>query len=694
MAELLIEVGIEEVPARMLSMAVSELSSAIEALLKAEGLHFERLQAHGAPRQLLVFSSHVQACQDDREETIYGPPVRIAYDSDGNPTKALEGFLKKTPGLTLDKLEREIQPKGEVVCGKVFVKGCLTCDILANALPGILAKLSFPKKMTWGTVREPFVRPVRNILALLDGTIIPFEFAGVKSGNQSFGHRFHGQARFEVSGLLSYLELKKKNAIIVASQDRVAMIKEQIDRHLASVHGRLVPDENLMRELPELVEIPFVVFGRFQDRFLEIPREILITSLREHQKSFCVEDEKGQLMPYFLAVASTLEDAKGLIVKGNEWVLKARLWDAHFFWGSDRKKDFDALRQKLKSLVFQVKIGDYYTKTERIEALTTVMAETLDFSSEDTIDVRYAARHCKTDLFTELVFEFPELQGVIGGLLLGNQGKRPFISKAVYEHYLPSSLEGDMPIENSSCLISIADKLDTLTGCFGVGLKPTGTKDPYALRRAAQGIIRILMEKKLPLNLAHLIKISITSYQDVLDFDPSVQKDIEAFFLDRIRFIMKSKGLAHDLIEAVLAADSNRVDLLLPRSEAVLGQLSKPNFISLFRNLKRMDNVIQDELDLLDDLDESLFENPIERDLWALFSTLKSKIEAAVASFSYNAAMDAMADLVDPVETYFSSEGVFVNCEDEKIRLNRKSMLKTMRDTLGLVADLTRLEVK
>jgi glycyl-tRNA synthetase beta chain len=694
MAELLLEIGIEEVPARMLSKAVSELSAAIGKLFRESNLVFETLEASGAPRQLLVFSRDVQEQQEDREETVKGPPVRIAFDAEGRPTRALEGFLKKNPGVSADQLERMEQPRGEILIAKTFVKGLSTREILAKSLPGILQKLSFPKKMKWGNRDELFVRPIRNILGLFGGEVIPFEFAGVKSGNLSFGHRFHGKARFEITGIDHYLEQKKENAIVVRSRDRVASIKAQLEDHLTRIGGRLVPDEGLMRELPELVEVPFVVCGQFSEMFLEIPREILITSLREHQKSFCVEDEHGKLMPYFMAVASTVEDAKGLIKKGNEWVLKARLWDAHFFWNSDRKKDFETLREKLKNLVFQVKIGDYYEKTERIEKLSTGMGRNLGMSGDDLVDLGYAARHCKSDLFSELVFEFPELQGVIGGLLLEEKGMRPFITKAVYEHYLPNGLNDDLPGQTSSALVSVSDKLDTLVGCFAVGLKPTGTKDPYALRRAAQGVIRVLMELNIPLNLVELVQKSLETYRDVVEIQSGVEGDILDFFVDRMRYMLKKQGFAHDLIEAVLSTDWNRVDLIRPRAQAVQSQLTRENFISLFRNLKRMNNVIQDEFDKLGNLDESLFESDMERDLWTRFSSLKPEIESFVHNHQYAEAMDAMGGLVDPVEAYFSTDGVFVNCDNDAVRLNRKAMLRTMRDTLGTVADLTRLEIK
>ena len=694
MAEFLLEIGTEEIPARMLQKAESDLKSAIEALLVDAGLSFQPLESGSAPRQFAVFGRDIQTRQADREETVVGPPVRIAYDGEGKPTKALLGFLNKNPGLDVNELFTEPRDKGEVVAGRVFIEGRNTLDILAEALPGILERMHFGKTMRWGHCPTRFVRPVRCLLAIFGGAVIPFQFGGVASGDQSFGHRFLGPGPFQVRGIDHFSSEKARHGIVVLHQDRLARIQAQIDAHLGAIGGRLVPDEDLLREVTDLVEQPYVVLGSFDPKFLDIPKEILVTSLRDHQKSFTVQDETGKLMPFFLAIANVAEDRHGLIKKGNEWVLNARLWDAKFFWESDLRKDFEALRQRLKQLVFQTSIGSYFQKTDRMVALAEHMAERLGYSESDRKALATATGFSKCDLVSELVFEFPELQGITGGLLLRKKGHDEKVAGAVYEHYLPVSMDDALPATGAGGLLSIADKLDTLVGCFAVGLIPSGAKDPYALRRATQGIVRILIEHELPLSLSDLLDKAIAGYSGVVDLAEDLGERLQTFFIDRMAYYLKREGFEHDLIQAVLARDTDRVDQTLKRAQAIARQQEKPHFRTLALNLKRMNNVVADEEAKLPEFRQDLLVEAPEKDLWQQFQTLRPEIESAAAERRYNRAMDLMTELADAIERYFGTEGVFVNVEDAALRLNRKSMIHQVRLTLGLVADISCLDTK
>ena len=696
MAEFLLEIGTEEIPARMLRKAEADLIAAFENLLREQNLAFEPMEAYGAPRQLVLFSRDVALRQEDREETIAGPPVSIAYDQDGQPSRALQGFLKKNPNLSVDDLFRMPGKKGEVVAGKVFVTGRQTIELLAEAIPTILAKLHFPKAMRWGRCTTRFVRPVRRLTALFDGQVIPFSFAGMTSDKNSFGHRFSGAASFPVSSIDGFLAEKEKQGIVVRHKDRKERIADQITAHLGEIGGTLVPDEDLLAEVADLVELPHVVLGAFDPKFLAIPKEVLVTSMRDHQKSFCVQDGEGALMPWFMALASVAGDEKGLIRKGNEWVLNARLWDAKFFWESDCKKDFDALRGKLVNLVFQTKIGNYHEKTERLAALAEKMVAHLaevpwagEIERSSTVA---AARACKTDLVSDLVFEFPELQGITGGLLLRAAGRPESVAQAVYEHYLPNAMEGDMPTTKMGALVSLADKLDTLVACFAVGLMPTGNKDPYALRRAAQGIVRLLVECELPLPLAHLLDWTVAGIERTVASPPNLRADLDGFFADRMRYYLKREGFEHDLIEAVLATDTDRVDQILKRARAVVAQQERDSFRTLALNHKRMSRVIADELQALGSFNEALLSEAPEVALWQAYKELRDDIEAAGTNRDYNRAMDLMTQLAEPVASYFDSGGVFVNVKEDRIRLNRKSMIRQIGETLGMVADIGRLE--
>lgn len=694
MAELLLEIGSEEIPARMLAKAVADLKTAVENLLREAGLGFDPLEAHGAPRQLLVYGYRLDPRQEDREETVMGPPVRIAYDAEGQPTRALLGFLKNNPALEREKLLRVEQKKGTVVAGKLMVGGRSTNELLAEALPGILAGMHFPKTMRWGSCRTRFVRPVRNLLALLDGEVIPFSFGGRTSGNLGFGHRLCGGGPFPVSGIDQYLREKEEREIIVTHAGRRRRIESQIQAHLQSIGGKLVEDEALLCEVTDLVEIPYVVLGAFDAGFLNIPKEVLITSLRDHQKSFAVQNEAGELLPFFLSIANMANDAKGLIKKGNEWVLNARLYDAKFFWESDLKKDFEHLREKLGNLMFQVKIGSYRDKTERIVALTAAMAGLLGLDSAARAALAFASLHCKTDLVSEMVFEFPELQGITGGLLLAAKGHPADVHRAVYQHYRPNSMDDELPGDLHGALISVADKLDTLVGCFAIGLIPKGAKDPYALRRATQGIVRILIELELPLSLGDLLDASIQAYQGVVATTSDLAGTLRLFFCDRMRYYLKREGFEYDLVEAVLARDTDRVDQTLKRARAIELQRGKETFRSLTLNLKRINNVVADEADRLPCFDPRLLREEAEIELWNRFNELKPDIERAASERDYNRAMDLMNPLADPVEHYFGTSGVYVNVEDETLRLNRKGMLDQIRLTLGLVADISCLDAK
>ena len=692
MAEFLLEIGTEEIPARMLKRATADLKSALEQTLTEANLAFTPLEVHGAPRQLTLWGREVATRQEDREETITGPPVRIAYDGDGNPTKALLGFLRKNAHLNEDQLIHIQQKKGAVVGATIAVKGKATVDILREAIPQLLNQMHFPKNMRWGSGSTRFVRPVRNLLALLGDEVIDFEFAGARASDHSFGHRICGRASFPVTSINQYLAEKEKNGILVSHQARLDAIKAQIDAHLQSVGGALVPDEGLLREVADLVEQPLVILGSFDPMFLEIPREVLVVSLRDHQKSFSVQDESGSLMPYFLAMASMVDDPKGFIKKGNEWVLNARLWDAKFFWEADLKKDPDAMRLKLKDLMFVKSIGSYFDKSQRLAGLVEQFSQALDLDNQIREDLMWAAKHCKSDLVSDLVFEFPELQGMTGGLLMAKAGRSDTISDACYQHYLPQSMEDDLPSSKGGALVSLADKLDTLVGCFAAGLIPTGNKDPYALRRATQGIVRLLIEKELPLSLDQLLDWSIETYLPVLTLPDQLKEHLHRFFLDRLRYYLKREGYQHDLAEAVLARDTDRVDQTQKRARAILRQQEKPGFRTLALNLKRMNNVVADELDQLPDFDENRLQLKPELDLWQRYVSIKGEIETAARERDYNRAMDLMTSLAEPVEVYFDKDGVFVNTDESHIRLNRKSMLNQIRQTLGLVADISCLE--
>jgi glycyl-tRNA synthetase beta chain len=690
--EFLFELGTEEIPARMLRTAATDLSTAIERSLREAGVGFAGLELAYAPRQITLWSSHVEPRQADRREWVTGPPVAVAYLPDGSPAPALLAFLRKNPDLRQDQLQRRSEAKGEVLVAERCLSGEASATLLTRFLPAALAGLRFAKSMRWGQGDVVFVRPVHSLLALLGGEVLPFSFAGISSDRYSFGLRGRS-SRFAVADCASYFRLKRENGIVIDHQERRTLIESQMKAHASSLGGHVVPDEELLEQVTDLVECPYVVLGSFEEAFLEIPREVLVTSLREHQKSFCLQDESGRLMPHFMAFANAPGDGMGLIRKGNEWVLRARLWDARFFWDSDRKKDLPSLREKLAQLSFQRQLGSYLEKVERMEQFAERLAERLaergGLTEVEREALLQATHHAKTDLMSELVFEFPELQGMAGGLLLRAAGSAEPIAAAVYEHYLPNSSDGPLPATLPGALLSLLDKLDTLVGCFSIGLAPTGTKDPFALRRAALGVVRILMARSLPLSLAELVSWALAGFPQAGEETAGQVLD---FLRERTRFVLRSAGFDHFQVEAVLAVDADRVDLTLPRLRALSRQMEKANFRALTLNLKRMKNAVADEVAKLSTFQPQLLQEEPERVLWQQFGMVRSRIEGALLSQQYDQAMDAMAELAQPVETYFSREGVFVNVPADELRLNRKAMLHAMVQTLLSIADFTLLE--
>lgn len=694
MAELLLEIGTEEIPARMMQKAAQDLKTALGKFLDDSLLSYENLQASCAPRQVVISCDRLDLRQEDRTEWVFGPPVRIAYDKEGQPSKALQGFLRKNPLIDASQLVHKTQPKGDVVAAEVSITGRETKDLLGEALPDMLNRMHFAKNMRWGGLSTRFVRPVRSILAILGEEVIPFEFGGVTAGRTSFGHRVFGNSGFEVSSIAQFHQKKSDNRVINQHAARRETIEAQINGYLETIGGQLVEDEKLLREVADLVECPYVVCGHFDEKFLEIPREVLVTSIREHQKSFCVENPDGTLRPYFLSIASVPHDKKGLVKKGNEWVLNARLWDAKFFWEADLKKDFDQLRLKLKDLMFIQQIGSYYQKSERLGQLCGWMANTLGWSEADTRDVTRAGVLAKADLVSDLVFEFPELQGVTGGLLLKASGASENLWKAVYDHYLPVSMDGELPETHAGALVALADKLDTLVGCFAAGLIPTGSKDPYALRRAAQGVVQILVDKEIPIALSDLLDQAIAAYDQSLSPAADLKQTLESFFEDRLRYFLKLRKFDHALINGVLATDTQRIDQALRRANAVAKQQEKEDFRNLALNLKRIHNILADEKDQLPAFSKDLLKEAVEHDLWHEFQKVKPMIEEAVTKRDYNHAMDVMSGLAEPVDAYFGTSGVYINTDDTALRLNRKSMLNEIRQVLGLVADISCLAPK
>jgi glycyl-tRNA synthetase beta chain len=674
---LLLEIGAEEIPDWMLPGALEYLSTAIGSLLEQHRLGQTSVRTDATPRRLVVRSEGILARQQDSEERVWGPAKSA-------PEAAVAGFAKKQ-GVEVSQLEVLSDGKAEKYSYLRKVPGRGADAILADALPQLVLKTPFPKTMYWtgkGGVR--FIRPIRWIVALLDDEVIPFEIAGVPSGNESSGHRKLGRSRFPVT-YETFEEKLRDNYVLLSAVERRKRIR--------AVSTKYRCDNELLDTLINLTEWPTPITGSFDPEFLTLPKEVLITVMRHHQKYFSVDNPDGTLAPTFVAVTNTDGDPEGLIRHGNERVLRARFNDARFFWNADQKRKLSERVKDLANVTFQAKLGSYLQKTERVEELVLTLLEhiaqpgkTLTEADLNAAKGRYAfgpddptfyairaARLSKADLTTELVKEFTELQGVVGGLYARAQGEPEEVAGAIYDHYKPVSMEDSIPGTQAGALVSIADKLDTLRGCFKVGLIPSGSKDPFALRRAAQGIVKILVEGKLRLPIQSLLL---------------GDRQLEEFFVDRVRhYFREIRGFAYDEVNAVIATGWDDLVSVEERLQAVRDVRPSADFEPLAASFKRIQNILKQAQfeGLADALKPALLEAGPEADLHQEFERIRREI----AGLDYRGALTAIASLRPKVDLFFDK--VLVNAPDPAVRRNRLALLHTMLAEFSTIADFSEI---
>jgi len=669
MPELLLELFSEEIPARMQAGAARDLERLMVGALSDRGLLFEGIKAFSGPRRLTLSIAGLPVKQADVREELKGPRVDA-------PAPAIEGFLKKT-GLTREQLKIEASPKGDFYVAVIARAGRDTAQVLAEVVPEAMAKLPWPKSMRWvpgEAVR--WVRPLRSILCIFDGEVVPFTFAGVESARTTLGHRFLSEGAITVRRFEDYEAALKKAHVILDAEERAAIIFEGV-KSAAFVHGlEMIPDEGLLAEVSGLAEWPVVYVGSIEDRFMAVPAEILQTSMRTHQKYFALRDPgTGRMANRFAVVANMVaEDGGKEIVAGNERVLRARLSDAKFFWDEDRKRSLESRVDDLKGIVFHAKLGTQYERVERIVALAGEIAGKI---GADVEKARRAARLAKADLTSGVVGEFPELQGVMGRYYALHDGEDSAIADAIRDHYRPVGPSDAVPAEKTAIAVALADKLDQLSSFFAVGEKPTGSGDPFALRRAALGVIRIILENRL--------RLPLTGSGDLL-----------SFFADRLKVALKEKGTRHDLIDAVFSL-GNEDDLvrLVARVEALQAFLKTDNGRNLLAGYKRAANILKveekkDGRTYISEVDEALLAEPADKALHAALGAAIAAIGPALEAEDFAAAMREMAALRGPVDGFF--EAVKVNADDPRLRENRLHLLAGLRAALHRVADFSKIE--
>jgi glycyl-tRNA synthetase beta chain len=685
--EFLLELLTEELPASHIRSALDQLDAAFRKELADARIEVRSLRTLATPRRLVV-AAGLAAGQEDREEVVTGPPLAIAKAPDGSLSPAGKGFAR-SQGIDESMLEAIRTPKGEYLGFKRKAKGTPTSEVLAAAVPRILGSLTFPKMMRWAASPFRFSRPFHGLLCVFDGRPVETSFEGFRATDTTVGHRIAAPGPVRAVDLASYEAALAERSVVVDPEVRKKMILDQIEAALAPLKAKVYPDPWLLDDLTLNVEHPLVVFGSFSEDFLSLPLEVLATAMREGQKLFSVVKDKKQL-PCFLGVADAAEDAKGLIRRGNERVLRARLEDARFFWEQDRKVPLADRAAGLGNVLFQERLGSYEDKTQRLKKIVAYLCDKTEASEVKAAAVE-AAGLCKADLLTEMVKEFSGLQGRMGGLYARQDGASAVVHQAIYEHYQPASLEDASPASPAGALLSIADKMDSIVGGLGVGLQVSGSSDPFGLRRNAHGVCKVVLDRKLRFSFPLLIDRVLAFYGDKLTLErPAVKAACLDFFSGRLRFILEKRGFRYDLVSAALGPGLDRITDVLARVEALAALESSPQFEPFILMAKRINNILKGIPSAKVNAD--LFVEKEERDLHSTLSIVRDNAEPMIARGDYVRAQGIVFRLQPVLNTFFDK--VMVMAEEKKVRQNRLGLLQSINRLLLQIADYSLVVVE
>ncbi len=690
MKTLLFEIGTEEIPAGYIRPALDFLGKAVAARLKEARIDAGDVTTYGTPRRLTVMVKDVAASQKAETTEVTGPPESVGYDADGTPKMPAIKFAEKV-GITVEQVEIKETKKGRYLCASVAEEVKASAEVLSEVLPELMGRIPFPKTMRWADLSTSFARPIQNIVAMLGESVVPFTFCNVSSGNTTFGHRFMNPGPVVLEDPDTYLETLEKVSVIADFAARRALVKEQVTEAAKEAGGILLPDEELFDTVTNLIEYPVVVIGTFDEDFLTVPDEVLITSMREHQKYFAVVDEAGKLKNAFLVVNNTRVKDLSLVRRGHEKVLRARLADAKFFFDQDLKESPDAWVERLKRVLFQAKLGTVHEKMGRIKSLAGALAEAAGVSAEAAKNTVRAAELCKADLVSQMVIEFTKLQGVMGRVYAEKAGEEAAVAAAIQEHYKPLYSGGELPQTSEGALLALADKLDTLCGCFAAGLIPTGGADPYALRRQSIGIAQIMVKMGYAFPLRPILEKGVAAYAERIDVN--VDETVTAitdFIRSRIDHLLFEEGYPKDVVASVTTVGINVVPDIWMRVKALAELKENADYEAVAAAFKRVVNIIKKaEVPAGASVDAALFENDSERDLLNAFSTTRADVEEAMKDGGYDKALSAVAGLRPFVDRFF--EDVMVMADDENVRANRLAILAGIAGLFDDIADFSKL---
>lgn len=685
----LLEIGVEEMPARFVKNTLEQMKNYTTKLLENERIEFQEIKLNSTPRRLVLLIDGLAEKQEDLKEVVKGPSKKIAFDKDGNPTKALEGFVRGQ-GASLDDIFLQEHNGEEYVYVNKVKRGKLVEDILKENMANMIKSISFPKSMKWGGKNLRFARPIRWILSMLNDKVVEFDLEGIVASNITRGHRFLGSGHIEIGNVDEYISKLKENYVIVDENTRKEKIKYGCEKLAREKGGNILQDEALLDEITNIVEYPTPIIGRIKEEYLELPKEVVITPMKEHQRYFPVVDDKKRLLPYFITVRNGNEDHIDMVIKGNEKVIGARLEDAKFFFNEDKKEPLENCVESLKDIVFQEKLGTLYDKTIRIQKLAVKIGNYLEVGEETAKNIERAGYLSKADLVTKMVDEFTELQGVMGREYAKISGENEITSLAIYEQYLPRYAGDELPTTTAGAVLSIADKLDTIAGCFAIGIQPTGSQDPYGLRRQALGIINIILDKKLNLSLGELIDFALYIYveENGLAFDYNqVKGDILEFFNGRIKNMFIDMGFRYDIVDAILATGTDDVFDMKLRADKLNAWLNKEELNDILQAFNRV-KTLADKSET-NEVKRDLLVEKEEIRLYETFNIVEEKVIASLNKKEYDRALDYMISLKEPIDSFF--DNVMVMVEDEKIKHNRLGLVRKISDTMLMICDLSKI---
>ncbi len=696
MANFLLEIGTEEMPARFLPGLIAGIKELFENQLKEMDINFGSVESFATPRRIVAYIKDLASEQNKSVKKIIGPPISVAKDQDGNYTKAGLGFAK-SQGVDLSELFEEQTPRGKYLAVKKEFGGEKTKDLLPKICLDTIHNLHFPKRMKWEKSKFLFGRPIRWIVALLENEVIEFEIASIKSSNKTYGHRVMGPGPFEVSSCDTYFEvLEQKGKVILDPKKRLSIIKSSGEKEAKKLGGRVIWDEELLEEVIGLVEYPFPIIGEFDAKFLELPKEVLLTSIKTHQKSFGIEGSDGRLLPYFLCTVNIEPKDISLVKKGWERVLRARLEDAAFFWKVDSSASLDKWREELNRVVFLGPLGTMGDKANRLEKICEYLSDIIDPSLKGPL--KRAGQLAKVDLVSEMVGEFDDLQGIMGGIYARKKGEDPVVADAIYEHYLPTGVDSPLPKTLGGAILSIADKMDNIIGCFGLDMIPTGAQDPHGMRRQVLGIIRIILDKNLDFSLFDAFSKVFDIYGEI-PWKNTKEKTMELlkdFVAGRLKGYFQSLDYPTKIVDAIVCADIDNIYLTKKRLDGLFEFSKDPDFEKAVLTFKRVDNIIkkqglQTETTLTGEFDPKMFVEQEEKALAKAISNMEQRWDELYNKEDFKGLFMLLNEIRPVVDDFFDK--VMVMCEDVDLRRNRLNLLFAIVKRLSQLADFSALQI-